>query len=59
MLDFIARRLVTIVPVLAVVAIFVFLMLRLPPGHPPPVIAGAHAPPDPTARGPAAPPGTP
>ena len=40
MLDFIARRLVAIIPVLAVVAIFVFLMLRLTPGDPASVIAG-------------------
>src|SRR4029450_11261219 len=43
MLDFIARRLVSIVPVLAVVAIFVFLMLRLTPGDPAAVIAGDNA----------------
>ncbi|MFI4998770.1 MAG: ABC transporter permease [Reyranellales bacterium] len=43
MLDFIARRLVAIVPVLAVVAIFVFLMLRLTPGDPAAVIAGDNA----------------
>ena len=39
MLDFIARRLVAIIPVLAVVAIFVLLMLRLTPGDPAAVIA--------------------
>jgi peptide/nickel transport system permease protein len=43
MLDFIARRLVAIIPVLAVVAIFVFLMLRLTPGDPAAVIAGDNA----------------
>jgi peptide/nickel transport system permease protein len=43
MIDFIARRLVSIVPVLAVVAIFVFLMLRLTPGDPAAVIAGDNA----------------
>jgi peptide/nickel transport system permease protein len=43
MLDFIARRLVAIVPVLTVVAIFVFLMLRLTPGDPAAVIAGDNA----------------
>lgn len=43
MLDFIARRLVSIVPVLAVVAVFVFLMLRLTPGDPAAVIAGDNA----------------
>ncbi|MBV8394109.1 MAG: ABC transporter permease [Alphaproteobacteria bacterium] len=43
MIDFIARRLVAIIPVLAVVAIFVFLMLRLTPGDPAAVIAGDNA----------------
>lgn len=43
MFDFIARRLIAIVPVLAVVAIFVFLMLRLTPGDPAAVIAGDNA----------------
>ena len=43
MLDFIARRLVAIIPVLAVVAVFVFLMLRLTPGDPAAVIAGDNA----------------
>ena len=43
MLDFIARRLVAIVPVLTVVAVFVFLMLRLTPGDPAAVIAGDNA----------------
>ena len=43
MLDFVARRLVAIIPVLAVVAIFVFLMLRLTPGDPAAVIAGDYA----------------
>jgi|SRR6185437_8874347 peptide/nickel transport system permease protein len=43
MIDFIARRLVSIIPVLAVVAIFVFLMLRLTPGDPAAVIAGDNA----------------
>lgn len=43
MLDFIARRLVAIIPVLAVVAILVFLMLRLTPGDPAAVIAGDNA----------------
>jgi peptide/nickel transport system permease protein len=43
MLDFIARRLIAIIPVLAVVAIFVFLMLRLTPGDPAAVIAGDNA----------------
>lgn len=43
MLDFIARRLVAIIPVLAVVAVLVFLMLRLTPGDPAAVIAGDNA----------------
>ncbi|MDB5488023.1 MAG: binding--dependent transport system inner rane component family protein, partial [Reyranella sp.] len=43
MLDFIARRLIAIIPVLTVVAIFVFLMLRLTPGDPAAVIAGDNA----------------
>jgi peptide/nickel transport system permease protein len=43
MFDFIARRLVSIIPVLAVVAIFVFFMLRLTPGDPAAVIAGDNA----------------
>jgi peptide/nickel transport system permease protein len=43
MLDFIARRLISIIPVLAVVAVFVFLMLRLTPGDPAAVIAGDNA----------------
>ncbi len=43
MFDFIARRLVSIIPVLAVVALFVFFMLRLTPGDPAAVIAGDNA----------------
>jgi len=43
MIDFIARRLVSIIPVLVVVAVFVFLMLRLTPGDPAAVIAGDNA----------------
>jgi peptide/nickel transport system permease protein len=43
MFDFIARRLVAIIPVLAVVALFVFFMLRLTPGDPAAVIAGDNA----------------
>jgi peptide/nickel transport system permease protein len=43
MLDFIARRLVSIIPVLVVVALFVFFMLRLTPGDPAAVIAGDNA----------------
>src|ERR1700741_2621159 len=40
MLDFIARRLVAIIPVLTVVAVLVFLMLRLTPGDPAAIMAG-------------------
>src|SRR5690349_23900841 len=43
MLDFIARRLIAIIPVLTVVAVLVFLMLRLTPGDPAAVIAGDNA----------------
>jgi peptide/nickel transport system permease protein len=43
MLDFIVRRLVAIVPVLTVVAVLIFLMLRLTPGDPAAVIAGDNA----------------
>src|SRR5258708_40338256 len=43
MLDFIIRRLIAIIPVLTVVAVFVFLMLRLTPGDPAAVIAGDNA----------------
>lgn len=40
MLAFVARRVLATVPVLAMVAIFVFLMLRLTPGDPAAIIAG-------------------
>lgn len=43
MLDFIARRLLAIIPVLVVVALFVFLVLRLTPGDPAALIAGDNA----------------
>ena len=43
MLDFIVRRLIAIIPVRTVVAVFVFLMLRLTPGDPAAVIAGDNA----------------
>ena len=43
MLAFIARRLLATVPVLAMVAVFVFLMLRLTPGDPAAIIAGDNA----------------
>ena len=43
MLDFIARRLIAIIPVLTVVAVLIFMMLRLTPGDPAAVIAGDNA----------------
>ena len=43
MLTFIARRLFATIPVIGMVAIFVFLMLRLTPGDPAAVIAGDYA----------------
>ncbi len=43
MLAYIARRLLATIPVMAVVAIFVFALLRLTPGDPASIIAGASA----------------
>jgi peptide/nickel transport system permease protein len=43
MLAFIARRLLATIPVLAMVAVFVFLMLRLTPADPAAIIAGDNA----------------
>ena len=43
MFGFIARRLLATIPVMGVVALFVFLMLRLSPGDPAAVIAGDYA----------------
>ncbi len=43
MLNFIARRLLATIPVVLVVAIFVFLMLRLTPADPAAIIAGDNA----------------
>jgi peptide/nickel transport system permease protein len=43
MLVFIARRLVATIPVLGMVAVFVFLILRLTPGDPAAIIAGDNA----------------
>jgi peptide/nickel transport system permease protein len=43
MLGYIFRRILATVPVMAVVALFVFLMLRLSPGDPAAVIAGDYA----------------
>jgi peptide/nickel transport system permease protein len=42
-LTFVARRLAATIPVLAMVAVFVFLMLRLTPGDPAAIIAGDNA----------------
>lgn len=43
MLAFIARRILAVVPVMAVVALVVFLLLRLSPGDPALIIAGENA----------------
>jgi peptide/nickel transport system permease protein len=44
--SFIAKRMVATIPVMGVVALFVFLMLRLSPGDPASVIAGDYATPE-------------
>ena len=46
MFSFIAKRMVATIPVMGVVALFVFLMLRLSPGDPASVIAGDYATPE-------------
>ncbi len=46
MIAFIAKRMVATIPVMGVVALFVFLMLRLSPGDPAAVIAGPYASPE-------------
>jgi peptide/nickel transport system permease protein len=43
MLSYILRRLVATVPVMLIVAVLVFLMLRLTPGDPAAIIAGDNA----------------
>ncbi len=43
MLGFVCRRVLATIPVLAMVAVFVFLMLRLTPGDPAAIIAGDNA----------------
>src|SRR5688572_28784164 len=43
MLHFLIRRVLAVIPVLLVVAVFVFLILRLTPGDPAAVIAGNSA----------------
>ena len=50
MLRFIAQRIVATIPVLFVVALFVFVLLRLSPGDPAAVIAGDYATPEAIAR---------
>ncbi len=46
MIAFIAKRMVATIPVMGVVALFVFLMLRLSPGDPAAIIAGPYASPE-------------
>ena len=43
MLGYVVRRLLAMIPVMAVVAVFVFLLLRLTPGDPAAIIAGDNA----------------
>src|SRR4029450_9251785 len=43
MLGFLARRLLATIPVMAIVAVLVFSMLRMTPGDPASIIAGAAA----------------
>ena len=43
MLGYIVRRILAVIPVMAIVAIFVFLLLRLTPGDPAAIIAGDSA----------------
>ena len=43
MLAYIGKRLLATIPVMAIVAVFVFAMLRLTPGDPASIIAGASA----------------
>lgn len=50
MLRFIAQRVLATIPVMLVVALFVFLLLRLSPGDPATVIAGDYATPEAIAR---------
>jgi peptide/nickel transport system permease protein len=50
MLAFIARRILATIPVMGVVALFVFLMLHLSPGDPATVIAGDYASPEDVER---------
>lgn len=50
MLGFVLRRVLATIPVMAVVAIFVFLLLHLSPGDPATVIAGDYASPEDIAK---------
>ena len=50
MFFFIIKRIAATIPVMAVVALFVFLMLRLSPGDPAAVIAGDYASPEDIAK---------
>jgi peptide/nickel transport system permease protein len=50
MLGYIIRRILAIIPVMLIVAIFVFLLLRLTPGDPAAIIAGDMATPEQLAR---------
>lgn len=50
MISFILKRFLSTIPVMAVVAIFVFLLLHLSPGDPATVIAGDYASPEDIAR---------
>lgn len=50
MLRYILRRVLATIPVMGVVAVFVFLLLRLSPGDPAAVIAGDYATPEDIAR---------
>ena len=47
---YIVRRLLSILPVMAVVAVFVFLLLHLAPGDPAAIMAGENATPDTIAQ---------
>ena len=49
MYAYVIRRIVAVIPVMAVVGIFVFLLLHLTPGDPAAIIAGDYASP-PTSR---------
>ena len=46
MLSYILKRILSVIPVLVLVSVFVFLMLRLTPGDPAAIIAGDNATPE-------------